>query len=186
MNIPLGTVEEEHISFSDSDPFAKLKKLTGSGFAGYLVATIEGISGLEEGVLLIRDQEVVGTVFSALRLNKQLHGVKSLRLVLNLLKAKKGVFDVNKLSKQQIDLIIAFNEKLRLAKPLSLEMLSKLEPKTYAPNLVSKELAVDLSAKDTKYNVLKELEQDEKAEKKAKKISEKKSKKKGKKKGKKK
>ena len=157
MNIPIGKVVEEHQSLSDNDPFAKMEKLLKSGFNGYLVATIEGVTGLEEGVLMMKQSQVVGVVFDALRFNKQLYGLKALRLVLNILKAKKGVFDLNKLSKQQIDLIMAFNEKIRLPKEVDRSIMLKLKPSEYKADLVSKELAVDLSQKDTRYNLLKKL-----------------------------
>lgn len=157
MNIPIGKVVEERQSFSGNDPFAKTESLVKSGFNGYMAATIEGVTGLEEGVLLLRKNMVVGAVFDALRADKQLYGIKALRLVLNLLKSKKGIFDVNMLSKQQIDLIIAFNEKIRLPKELDRQMLSKLKPRSYNGQLVLKELAIDLNARDSRYNLLKKL-----------------------------
>ncbi len=157
MNIPIGNVEEQHLSFSENNPLNKIKQLMQSGFDGYVVATIEGVSGLEEGLLLLKGKEIVGAVFDALRINKQLYGVPALRLSLNLLKARKGVFDVNRLSRQQIDLIIAFNEKIRLAKPIAMPMLSKLLPPKYKPAIVSKELAVDLGVSETKYKLFKRL-----------------------------
>ncbi len=157
MNIPIGSVEEQQKTFSEEDPFQKAGSLLKSDFSGYLVATIEGISGLEEGLLLIKDSRVVGAAFSALRINKQLYGLTALRLSLNSLKAKKGVFDVNKLSKQQIDLILAFNEKIAIPKPLDQSMLSRLEPEKYRGELVSEELKVDLKGGDTKQKILKGL-----------------------------
>lgn len=157
MNIPIGKVEVEQKSFGEEKPFERLKSMVNTGFNGYLVATIEGITGLEEGLLLVREKEVVGAVFDALRVNKQLYGIQALRLVLNSLKAKKGVFDVNGLSKQQIDLIIAFNEKVNLHKPVDLGLLKKLEPEEYRKDLVSKELTFDLDAEETKQNLLKRM-----------------------------
>ncbi len=157
MNIPVGRVEQEHVSFSEAEPFAKLEQLLKSGFNGYLVATIEGISGLEEGLLMMRESLVVGAVFDALRVKKQVYGVPALRLVFNLLKAQKGVFDLSMLSKQQIDLIMAFNEKIKLPKPIDLDALKRLKPASYRAEVVSKELAVDLGSKDTRYNLLKQF-----------------------------
>ena len=157
MNIPVGDVEEKQVSFAEQPPFEKAKKLMQLGFDGYLVATIEGASGMEEGLLLIKQNQVVGAFFDAIRAKKQLYGLSALRLALTLFKAKKGVFDVNRLSRQQVDLILAFNEKIALPKPLDLPMFSKLEPSSYRADLVSKELAIDSGAKDTRYNILKKL-----------------------------
>jgi len=157
MNIPIGKVEEQQVPFSESEPFAKIAKLMASGFNGYMVATAEGCSGMEEGLLMISDAAIIGTVFDGLRVNKQLYGVSALRLVLNLLKAGRGVFDLNRLSKQQIDLIMAFNEKIKLTKPVGSETLSKLEPKAYDAGIVSKELVVEETTKESKGKLLKKF-----------------------------
>ncbi|MFA4855009.1 MAG: DUF2226 domain-containing protein [archaeon] len=157
MNIPVGTIEEQRKAFSESNPFEKLAGLLRTGFDGYLIATIEGVSGLEEGLLLIRDKEITGAVFEALRINKQLFGPEALRLVFNLLRAKKGVFDVNRLSRQQIDLIIAFNEKLVLSKPLDESLLLKLEPSSYQPALVSKAFEIELESTDSRHGLLEKM-----------------------------
>jgi hypothetical protein len=157
MNIPIGSIEEQQKTFSESNPFEKMAALLKSDFSGYLVATVEGVSGLEEGLLLVRDSKVVGAAFSALRVKKQVYGLKALRLSLNCLKAAKGVFDVNRLSRQQIDLILAFNEKIAIPKPLDQAMLSRLEPEKYRHEIVSEELEVDLKGGDTKQKLLKGL-----------------------------
>jgi hypothetical protein len=155
MNIPIGKVEAEHIPFSESEPFAKVGQLMKSNFNGYLVATAEGFSGLEEGLLMISDASIIGAVFDGLRVNKQLYGVSALRLVLNMLKAEQGVFDVNKLSKQQIDLIMAFNEKIKLLKAVDADTLQKLQPKAYDTAIVSKELMVEEGLPESKSKLLK-------------------------------
>jgi len=157
MNIPIGEVVEQHKSFSEIAPFERLEKILDSDFDGYFVATIEGISGLEEGLLLVKEKKIVGAVFDSLRLNKQVYGPLALRLVFNLFKARKGVFDLNKLSRQQIDLIIAFNDSITLLKPVEKQLLSKLEPDSYQEALVSKILELELESSASKHNLLKKL-----------------------------
>ena len=157
MNIPVGEVVEQHKNFTEIAPFEKLKQILDSDFDGYFVAVIEGISGLEEGLLLIKEKKIVGAVFDSLRLNKQVYGPLALRLVFNLLKAKKGVFDLNKLSRQQIDLIIAFNDRITLLKPVEKQLLSKLEPNSYQEALVSKILELELESSASRHNLLKKL-----------------------------
>ena len=157
MNIPVGEVVEQHKPFSEIAPFKRLEKLLDSDFDGYFVATIEGISGLEEGLLLIKEKKILGAVFDPLRINKQVYGPIALRLVFNLLKAKKGVFDLNKLSRQQIDLIIAFNDRITLLKPVEKQLLSKLEPGSYQGALVSKILELEIKSSSSRHNLLKKL-----------------------------
>jgi hypothetical protein len=158
MNIPVGVVEIQRKPFSESNPFEEVVSLLKTGFDGYFIATIEGVSGLEEGLLLIRGNQVVGAVFEALRINKQLFGAEALRLVFNLLQAKKGVFDVNRLTRQQIDLIVAFNEKLVLStRPLDEAMMLKLKPSSYQPELVSETLQIELESIDSRHGLLKKI-----------------------------
>lgn len=157
MNIPVGTVVESQVSFAEKQPFASLKQLLQSGFEGYMAATIEGVSGLEDAIIMLRGKEIVAAVFDAVRANKQFYGIDGLKLSLNLLKGQKGVFDLCRLSKQQIDLIIAFNEKVALPKPIDAGMLSRLEPSAYSAELVSKQLAVDVGASDSRTNLLKKM-----------------------------
>lgn len=156
MNIPIGSIETAQVPFSEEEPFQKLQGLLESGFNGYLVATAEGFSGMEEGLLMVRGSAIVGAIFDALRLDKQLYGLSALRLVLNLLRAENGVYDVNKLSSQQIDLIIAFNEKVKLPKPIEASVLSKLRPPAYSTELVSRALSVRRES-DSKANLLSKL-----------------------------
>ncbi len=157
MNIPVGEVVEEHKSFSEIAPFTKLENLLDSGFDGYFVAAIEGISGLEEGLLLIKENMIVGAVFVSLRINKHVYGPLALRLVFNLLNAKKGMFDLNKLSRQQIDLIIAFNDRITLVKPVEKQLLLKLQSGSYQGALVSKILELELESSASKHHLLKKL-----------------------------
>ncbi len=157
MNIPIGEVVEQHKSFSEIQPFKRLEKLLDSDFNGYFVAAIEGISGLEEGLLLIKEKKIVGAVFVSLRINKQVYGPLALRLVFNLLNSKKGVFDLNKLSRQQIDLIIAFNDRITLEKPVEKQLLLKLGSGSYQGALVSKILELEFESSASKHNLLKKL-----------------------------
>ncbi len=155
MNIPVGNIVEKRVSFEKTAADKKVTQLLNSNFSGYMVATAEGITGIEEAILLILGREIIGAVFEAISINKTFYGLQGLRLSLNLLKAKKGVFDVNALTKQQIDLIIAFNEKIALLHPVGIDIFLKLLPAVYRPGTVLELLKADLSKTEQREKILK-------------------------------
>ncbi|MCX6799271.1 MAG: hypothetical protein NTW59_04220 [Candidatus Diapherotrites archaeon] len=140
MNIPVGELLDKHVSFQEVSPLAKAGELLKSGFTGYLVMTTEGAAGMEEAILLLRENEVVGALFESLKFGKQFFGMQGLCLALNTGRAKQGVFDVSRLSRQQVDLIIAFNEKIQLPKPLNMQLLQRMMASGYSAELVQQSL----------------------------------------------
>lgn len=155
MNIPTGELVEKRVSFEKAAADKKLNQLLNSSFNGYLVATAEGITGIEEAILLLRENEIIGAIFEAISLNKTFYGVEGLRLCLNLLKAKKGVFDVNALTKQQIDLIIAFNDKIELPHAVGIDTFLKLLPATYRGMIVNSLVKGELEGTEEREKILK-------------------------------
>lgn len=155
MNIPVGKLVEKRVSFEETMPAEKVPGLMDKGFSGYIAATVEGGSGLEEALLLFREGEAVGACFEAITAGERFFGIAGLRLCLNLLAAGKGVFDVNSLTRQQVDLIIAFNDKVALKKPLERKTFSKLLPASYSPEIVSRVLKGVSGEKDAREKALK-------------------------------
>jgi len=155
MNLPVGEAVARMVSFDESRADERIAQLLNAGFSGYVVATAEGLAGIEEAVLLIRGNAVIGAIFEAVKSGAIFFGLDALRLSLNLLKAKKGVFDVNALSSQQIDLIIAFNEKVQLLQPVDMQTFGRLLPAEYRPQLVHDVLHGSQGPADDKEKVLK-------------------------------
>ena len=154
MNIPAGEVLEKRVSFQGTDFQQKFSELMKGGFNGYAALTIGGASGIEEGFLVFRESEIVGALFEATKLGKQFFGLAALRLALNVLRAKHGVFDINRLSRQQVDLIIAFNEKIQLPKPVTAQMMPKLLVGEYSGELVNRALSLSQGSEVSREAVL--------------------------------
>ena len=155
MNIPAGNIVEGNISFEDSAPNEKVVQLLGQAFEGYVVATTEGAAGIEEALFLLKDSEIVGVVFESIKFGKVVYGISALKLSLNLLRAKKGVFDVVGLSKQQIDLAVAFNDKIELKKHLDAALFSNLLPSAYRIDVVLNQFGDETRQTTSKETVLK-------------------------------
>lgn len=157
MNIPVGEIVEENIALSEVKFEEKLLKLSKEAFTGYLVLTVEGRSGIEEGLLLFKGGLAVGAIYEYVKFKKMFYGDNALEQLLNAVLAEFGVMDIVGLSRQQVDLIIAFNEKVELRKPLSQKEITKIIPKQYQVAVAEKALGKELKKKESKFDVFKKL-----------------------------
>jgi len=140
MNFPVGTVV-----FKGSSPY-KLEEIAanaiGKKFNGYIIQSISA-HFIEEGVLFFRDGEMVACVAECLALSKSFKGKEALDFFLNQTKGK-GFFQVVDLSRSQVDLVTAFDEKLLLGEKLALKDLPKLIPVTFSNRFEPSEKGSDL------------------------------------------
>ncbi|MBU0635762.1 hypothetical protein KKE06_01935 [Candidatus Micrarchaeota archaeon] len=125
LNYPVGDPIEEGLELEKIEPHSFLAKLFVPNFSGYVVITLEGYSGIEEGVLFFQEGTGVGAAFSYDSFDTAVFGDTALNSFFNGLAAKKGVADVFKLSKQQVDLILALDERTAIRTPLVQDMVSK-------------------------------------------------------------
>jgi len=157
MNIPVGTLKEEGSSLKDTNLPEKLSGLMKESFTGYIALTVEGRSGIEEGLAVLKNGLLVGTIYEYLKFNKSFYGKDALTQFFNSSLAEFGVMDIGQLSKQQVDLIVAFNEKIELEKPVSPQELAKLVPKEYDSKHAEKAVGEELKKKESKFDVFKKL-----------------------------
>lgn len=125
LNYPVGETVEEALELSKIDPKEFVGRLLSSSFAGYMVVTIEGFSGIEEGVLFFRDNLLVGAAFSYDHYDLGVFGDVALESFFNALASKRGIVDVYRLTKQQLDLILALDERTAVARPIGKEGIDK-------------------------------------------------------------
>jgi hypothetical protein len=157
MDIPVGSLVEENIPLKETNLVQKLFALMQQGFNGYVVLTTEGRSGIEEGIVLLKNGAAVGAVYEYLKFKKSFFGDSALQQLLNAALAKAGVIDIGSLSKQQVELIIAFNEKIELGAPLGQKEIAKIMPQGYNASIVEKALGKELKKKESKFDVFKKL-----------------------------
>lgn len=157
MNIPVGEIVEENVSLKEVNLGKKLSGLMNEEFSGYVVLTVEGRSGIEEGLALLKGGTLVGGIYEYIRFGKIIYGDNALAQLLNSGLAEFGVMDVGKLSKQQIELIIAFNERIELKKKLSQKELSSATPKRYNAGAAETELGEELKKKESRFDILKRI-----------------------------
>lgn len=118
MNLPTGIARGNTRNTHSVDAKRELDDLAASGFSGYVIESILLPSGLEESALVFRNGVAVGSQYEYYSRSRTLQGDESLPHALNAFLAEHAVVDVVELSVQQVDLVTAFNPKLKFSKPI--------------------------------------------------------------------
>ncbi|MDZ4256513.1 MAG: hypothetical protein U1C71_02820, partial [archaeon] len=135
MNLPTGVFKAQGQSSRQFDAKKELDILARDTFSGYLILSTLSEIGVDEGALLFRVGQGMGGVFEYHGVSKILYGSESLPHVFNAMAAEHTVIDIVSLSLQQVDLVMAFNGKLALSKPLSKGQFSPFI-KPFDPQLI--------------------------------------------------
>lgn len=154
MEFPAGEKIEEGLNINKVNPEELFKSFKDSEFSGYIVLTVYGYAGIEEGLLLFQKGTIVGALFSYDTSNQSIEGEEALVRILNAFKAKYGVLDINSLSKQQVELTITFKDVMKV-KEYQLKDLAKLMPKTYSTQYSEK--GIKESDEKSRYDILKKM-----------------------------
>lgn len=135
MNLPVGELLEHGVSLEQADFKKKAFSLMDSRFSGYIALTIEGSHGLEEAILLFRQGVPAGAFYTYFQHSLTIFGLEALKHCMNASKAQFGVLDVNKLSGQQVELVLAFNDKVAFEKKTAKRDIERLVPKKFDSSL---------------------------------------------------
>jgi len=154
MNLPAGKIVRSLEKGKDNF-VAGIAELVKTGFTGYFILTIEGYSGIEEGVLFIREGQVIGASFEYPKYGVSVFGDSAAKQFFNALAAKHGVADVCELSKQQLELITTFNEKTILEKQITEKDLERITPKSYTSGFAKQTLGKVIEEQESVHNVFK-------------------------------
>ncbi len=114
MNIASGTPVQKGVSLSDVNPKDYLAGLMAEKFNGYTCVTIKGKNGIEEGVLVLHDGNIVSSDYEYYRYNKRFIAEDGLLRTLNAFMAGKGVMDSFSLSPYQVQLVMTLNDDCNL------------------------------------------------------------------------
>lgn len=157
MNIPVGNFLEKGADLKKIDLQKKAGDLSAKAFSGYLVLTIEGYTGIEEGVLLFRNGEMTGSVFEFIKFGETFFSDDALKLTANASKANHGIVDVIELSKQQAELVLAFNDKMAFPKAIQPKDLSRVVTSNYDIELVKKFVSDKIKKEESRFDIMKKL-----------------------------
>lgn len=157
MNLPVGKLASQGVKTSEYNLNKEFEKLTEGMFSGYVVATIEGFAGIEEGVLIFRKGNAVGSIYEYNKYGITVYGNSAIPQFFNSLSAKYGIIDVISLSTQQSELVLAFHDKVKLGKELSKKDIEKNYKKGFTTKYAEQVLSEVLKEKKSKYDVFKKL-----------------------------
>lgn len=129
MNFPVGKIVSKGslpLSIVDLIEQCNQKK-----FNGYVIFSVLG-NFIEEGVLFFRDGVNYAACVECMSVKKSIKGDEAFSYFLKQTKGK-GFFHLVELSRSQVDLVTAFDEKLVLVNKIPLKDIPKLIPNVYEP-----------------------------------------------------
>lgn len=157
LNLPSGEIVEENLDLGGIDMEGLLKKLVDISFTGYIVNTVFGYAGVEEGALLFKRGELAGSFFEYTNFGVVVFGNEAVAQVFNSLVAPRGVVDIVALSGQQVDLVVAFNDRLKLTVGFKKSELLGLIRKQYVSSFAQRTLSSVISESESRKTVLKKF-----------------------------
>ncbi|MFH1588931.1 MAG: DUF2226 domain-containing protein [Candidatus Diapherotrites archaeon] len=157
MNFPVGKITDEEIKVNEFDWKKKLAEFESAQFNGFIVVTIEGVNGLEEGVLFFQKGNAVASFYEFTKFGLPVKGKKSLEMFFNALNAEYGIGEIHKLSTQQMELILAFNEDIKFDKPKNKRELMGLFTDRFSSIYARETLSEVLESIESKSEVFKRI-----------------------------
>jgi len=128
MNYPAGLVVSKGPLPNDFSTIAD--QLVSKRFNGYVIQSIRS-HYIEEGALFFRDGEFVACIAECLSVGKTFKGNEAIEFFLNQTRGK-GFFQTVELTRSQVDLVTAFDEKILLVDKINLKDLPKLIPTVFS------------------------------------------------------
>src|SRR3989344_7904169 len=98
--------------------------------SGYIVLTIEGYDGIEEGIIVFKKGNLVAAMYEYLKYGITVLGDLALARFFNAA-SRQGVIDVFDLTQEQVEITFRFNEKAILTKSLKFGDIDRMIPKQY-------------------------------------------------------
>ncbi|MFA5931337.1 MAG: hypothetical protein WC821_03415 [archaeon] len=127
MNFPVGSVASKgEVPY---DLVFLANQLFEKNFNGYLIQSVRG-SLIEEGVLFFREGEICACMAECLAMDRTVKGNEALELFFNQTRGM-GFYQCIELTRSQVDLVTAFDEKL-LVNKIVLKELPKSIPSSFS------------------------------------------------------
>jgi hypothetical protein len=128
LNFPVGSV----LSKGDSpfDFVSKAWEFAEKQFNGYVILSVSG-HYIEEGAVFFKEGELIGCIVECLAVGKTIKGVEALPYFYNETQGA-GFYHCVELSKSQVDLVTAFDEKILVPK-INLKELANSIPSAFSP-----------------------------------------------------
>ena len=119
MNISAGKPIDKGKEASSITPKTYISSFMDTSFSGHLVITGEGLYGIEEGILLFNDGNIIASSYSYFSFNKEFKAMEALSRTLNAFKNKKSIIDTYSLASYQVQLVTSLNGEYLLDTPVN-------------------------------------------------------------------
>jgi len=157
MNLPIGEAVERNLNLREFDARGTVTGLFDRLFSGYLVVTIDGFGGMEEGVLLFKKGVLLGSIYEYTNYDIVVFGEPAMVQSINAMSAQYGVVDVYSLSNQQVDLVTAFNDRVKISRAIQKRELSGLFGREFSDQYARQVLSGVLKEHESRETVFKKL-----------------------------
>lgn len=159
MNLPSGNIAKQGVSLKETDLRKEIKDLSDKNFSGYIAVTLEGFDGVEEGILLFKKGFGVAAIYEYTKYGVTVLGDFALAQFFNGSASSYAVMDVIELTSSQIDMSIAFNEKIKISVPMNAKAVEKLYKKKFEDKYAKNTLEQALSKykKESKEDLFKKF-----------------------------
>jgi len=112
VSFPTGKTVIKNADLVTVDFLRALVQLQKKNFSGYVALCIRGTSGFEEGTVLFDGGKIVGCAYEYFKYGKEFQGQEAFQRIINATAAKQGIIDAVELTAEQVQLVLAINQKL--------------------------------------------------------------------------
>ncbi|MDO8538386.1 MAG: DUF2226 domain-containing protein [archaeon] len=155
MGLPAEDIVEQNIVVTNSQVVKqRIASFLPKG-SGYIVLTIEGYDGMEEGIIVFKGGNLHAALYEYLKYGITVLGDLALTRFFNAIASKNGVIDVFKLSQDQVEIAFKItNERALITKTLKFGDIDRLIPKQYDESLAQNVLSKVVKKYEDKFDVL--------------------------------
>ena len=154
MNIPTGKPLIKQVSLKKLNYLNMLSDLLTKKFNGYICLTIKDKFGYEDTFIVLEDGIIQGAYHKFLDFNKETFGDNAIKLFMSSFSAKFGTLDVYTLTKEQSELILTFNEKIKNVPIKDIKILNQYCDSKYREEIIN---ITNQGNDDTKYDLFKRI-----------------------------
>lgn len=154
MNIPTGKPLVKQVSLKKLNYNNMLSDLFVKKFNGYICLTIKDKYGFEDSFIVLEDGIVQGAYHKFLNYGKENFGDNALKLFMSSFNSSLGTLDVYSLTKEQAELILTFNEKIKNTPIKDIKTLNQYNNPKYKSDIIG---TLDQNTSDNKYDLFKQI-----------------------------
>ncbi|PIU22642.1 MAG: hypothetical protein COT14_00055 [Candidatus Diapherotrites archaeon CG08_land_8_20_14_0_20_30_16] len=153
MNIPTGKPIIKNVALKNLNCQNMISDLSAKKFNGYICITIKDKFGYEDSFLVFQDGIIKGAYHTFLDKNKENFGDNAMKLFMSTLVVQFGTLDVYALTKEQTELILTFNEKIKTTPIKEYKYLSQFVTPKYREEIIG----TTEGENESKYDLFKKI-----------------------------